>query len=133
MANIADNLKRLLGTTGNNIQEILENTDSIGYSGEGGTNSGVCIIDVTDITPDVPVADTAKYNAILQAFDVGTPVYLHHRLGYLIPMVFTYANSYGTYNISMMTSTNQTYAFEVSEDSEIARYEPVNLVATVYE
>ena len=33
MANIADNLKRLLGTTGHNIQEILENTDSLGGSG----------------------------------------------------------------------------------------------------
>lgn len=33
MANIADNLKRLLGTEGNNIQEVLENADSIG----GGT------------------------------------------------------------------------------------------------
>ncbi len=30
MANIADNLKRLLGTEGNNIQEVLENADSIG-------------------------------------------------------------------------------------------------------
>ena len=30
MANIADNLTRLLGTTGYNIQEILENTDSLG-------------------------------------------------------------------------------------------------------
>lgn len=30
MANIADNLKRLLGTEGNNIQEVLENTDNIG-------------------------------------------------------------------------------------------------------
>lgn len=33
MANIADNLKRLLGTTGHNIQEILENADSLGGSG----------------------------------------------------------------------------------------------------
>ena len=33
MANIADNLKRLLGTEGHNIQEVLENTDSIGGSG----------------------------------------------------------------------------------------------------
>ncbi len=33
MANIADNLKRLLGTEGHNIQEVLENADSIG----GGT------------------------------------------------------------------------------------------------
>ena len=33
MANIADNLKRLLGTTGYNIQEILENADSLGGSG----------------------------------------------------------------------------------------------------
>lgn len=30
MANIADNLKRLLGTEGHNIQEVLENADSIG-------------------------------------------------------------------------------------------------------
>ena len=35
MANIADNLTRLLGTTGYNIQEILENTDSLG----GGSSS----------------------------------------------------------------------------------------------
>ena len=35
MANIADNLKRLLGTEGNNIQEVLENADSIG-GGSGG-------------------------------------------------------------------------------------------------
>ena len=45
MANIADNLKRLLGVGGNNIQEILENTDSLG----GASIPSIEFVEVEDV------------------------------------------------------------------------------------
>ena len=66
MANIADNLKRLLGTEGHNIQEVLENADSIG----GGSSDIPMIEFIQDdenhwhVDQTVGIEDTDTYSGM---------------------------------------------------------------------
>ena len=57
MANIADNLKRLLGTEGHNIQEVLENADSIG-------GNGIPYIEFVIDSDDIVVGDVRGINDV---------------------------------------------------------------------
>ena len=74
MANIADNLKRLLGTEGHNIQEVLENADSIG----GGSIPYIQFVQTEEsIESGDPVFEVGEIRGITDATKYTGPCYIN--------------------------------------------------------
>lgn len=81
MANIADNLKRLLGTEGNNIQEVLENADSIG----GGSIPYIEFVAV-DETGESGAYRVSEVRGIQNITNYTGPCYIKFVASYYVPL-----------------------------------------------
>ena len=90
MANIADNLKRLLGTEGYNIQEVLENADSIG----GGSS-------------DIPIIEFIKTDDNTWSIDKTTGI--DDPEWYAGPCIIKTTNTYGDARLFIGNAYNGTY------------------------
>ncbi len=134
MANIADNLKRLLGTEGNNIQEVLENADSIGggasdipyiqfvQTGEstGPDDLAFEVGEIRGITDATKYTGPCYMNIIAPAMMFPAPGVTMLGSAYSYPLTeeeIEYVSTYSSTIVTYFNSEITYHIFEVSSDT----------------